>query len=144
MEKRWFELAPVPVRLIVGGGLAYHGYPKIFTADGHASFLHIMQEMGVPFPEVMAWVIGCLEFFGGLCLFTGMFVSLVGLLIVIEMAVNLIAALLNGGFPPPLNPNQPLPGYEQTLLYLFGAMALWIGGSGGFSITRLFVPRQAV
>ncbi len=38
MTKRWYELAPVPVRMIVGGGLAYHGYLKIFTADGHASF----------------------------------------------------------------------------------------------------------
>lgn len=144
MTKRWYELAPVPVRMIVGGGLAYHGYPKIFTAEGHASFLHIMQGMGVPFPELMSWVIGGLEFFGGLMLFSGTFVSLVALLIVIEMAVNLIMALLHGGFPPPLNPNQPLPGYEQTLLYLLGALALVIGGSGGFSITRVFVPRQTV
>ncbi len=51
MTKRWYELAPVPVRMIVGGGLAYHGYPKIFTADGHASFLYIMKGMGVPFPR---------------------------------------------------------------------------------------------
>jgi putative oxidoreductase len=144
MTRRWYELAPIPVRAIVGGGLAYHGYPKIFTADGHASFLYIMKGMGVPFPEFLSWVIGGLEFFGGLLLFSGTFVSLVALLIVIEMAANLITALLNGGFPPPLNPNQPLPGYEQTLLYLFGALALFIAGSGGFSVTRIFVPRQTV
>jgi putative oxidoreductase len=144
MPKRWYELAPVPVRLIVGGGLAFHGYPKIFTAEGHASFLHIMKGMGVPFPEFLSWAIGGLEFFGGLALLTGTFVSFVALLIVIEMAANLITALLNGGFPPPLNPNQPLPGYEQTLLYLLGALALFIGGSGGFSVTRIFVPRQSV
>jgi putative oxidoreductase len=144
VTKRWYELATDPVRLIVGGGLAYHGYPKIFTAEGHASFLHIMQGMGVPFPELMSWLIGALEFFGGLMLFSGTFVSLVALLIVIEMIGNLVMALLHGGFPPPLNPNQPLPGYEQTLLYLLGALALVIGGSGGFSITRVFVPRQTV
>ncbi|HEY0302496.1 MAG TPA: DoxX family protein [Rhizomicrobium sp.] len=141
MTKRWYEFAPVPVRMIVGGGLAYHGYPKLFTVDGHLSFLHIMQEMGVPFAEAASWLIAVLEFGGGLALFTGTFVVTVALLIVIEMTINLVSALVNGGFPPPLNPNQPLPGYEQTLLYLFGALALWLGGSGAVSITRMFVPR---
>ncbi len=69
-------------------------------------------------------MIGGLEFLGGLMLFSGTFVPLVALLIVIEMLANLITALINGGFPPPLNPNQPLPGYEQTLLYLLGRRGL--------------------
>ncbi|OAN67112.1 hypothetical protein A7X12_00320 [Sphingomonas sp. TDK1] len=132
------------MRIIVGGGLAYHGYPKIFTVSGHMSFLHIMQGMGVPFPEFLSWFVGALEFFGGLALFTGLLVSWFGLLIAIEMTINIASALMHGGFPPPLNPNQPLPGYEQSLLYLSGAVALWIGGSGGFSITRMVVPRPTV
>lgn len=143
MGKRWNDYAPVPIRLVFGGGFAYHGYPKIFTAEGHQSFLHIMQGMGVPFPEVMAWVIGGLEFFGGVLLMLGAFVFTVSALLVIELVINIITALVNGGFPPPLNPDQPLPGYENSLLYIAGLLALILGGAGAFSLTRLFVPKPS-
>ena len=141
MTKKWNELAPLPVRLIIGGGLAYHGYPKLFTAEGHASFLDIMKESGIPFPELTSWLVAILEFCGGLALFFGAFVVTVALLVSIELAINIIMAIVHGGFPPPLNPDQPLPGYEQSLLYFAGALALMIGGPGGWSVTRMFVPK---
>jgi len=144
MPKKWNEIAPISVRAAFGGGLAYHGFPKLFSAEGHASFVHIMQGFGVPMPEVAAWLIGILEFFGGLALIFGAFVVTVALMILIELAVNLTMALLHGGFPPPLNPNEPLPGYESSLLYMAGALALWIGGSGRLSVTRMFVPPPAL
>jgi uncharacterized membrane protein YphA (DoxX/SURF4 family) len=100
-----------------------------------------MQGIGVPFPVFFSWLVAVLEFCGGMALLLGFFVSAVAFLIVIEMVINLAAAVLHGGFPPPLNPSQPLPGYEQSLLYLAGAVALTLGGAGGVSITRLFVPR---
>ena len=143
MSKKWNEWAPVPIRLVFGGFLAYHGYPKVFTAAGHASFLHIMQQTGIPFPQVMAWVIGLLEFFGGLTIVLGAFVVTAATLIVIELSINIIMALINGGFPTPLNPNQPLPGYASSFLYICGFLALVIGGAGGFSLTRMVVPKPS-
>lgn len=141
--KRWNEYAPVLIRLVFGGGFMYHGYPKIFTADGHQSFLHIMEGMGVPFPNVMSWVIGGLEFFGGLFLVVGAFVVTMSVLLTIELTVNILIALFSGGFPPPLNPDQPLPGYESSFLYISGLLALILGGAGAFSLTRLFVPKPS-
>jgi putative oxidoreductase len=141
--KKWNEWAPVPIRLVFGGALAYHGYPKVFTAAGHASFLHIMEQMGVPLPQVMSWVIGLLEFFGGLTLVLGAFVVTASVLIVIELSINIIVALLRGGFPPPLNPNEPLPGYASSFLFICGLLALAIGGAGGFSLTRMVVPKRS-
>jgi len=143
MGKRWNDYAPILIRLVYGGGFAYHGYPKIFTADGHQSFLHIMEGMGVPFPNLMSWVIGCLEFFGGMFLILGILVVTTSVLLAIELTVNILMALAHGGFPPPLNPDQPLPGYENSLLYIAGMLALILGGSGAFSITRLFVPKPS-
>jgi putative oxidoreductase len=137
MTKKWNEWAPLPVRLVIGGGLTYHGYPKLFTADGHASFLHIMQGMHVPFPELASWLVAILEFGGGLCLLFGAFVVTVGLLIALEMVINLVTTFLQGGPPPPLNPNQPLPSNEQSFLYLAGALALWIGGAGTWSVDSM-------
>lgn len=140
MWKKWNEISPIPVRLVVGGGLAYHGFPKLFTSEGHTSFVHIMQGFGVPFPQLAAWLVGILEFFGGVALITGAFVVTASLLIFIELTINVVMATLQGGFPVPLNPNQPLPGYESSFLYMAGTLALFIGGSGRCSLTRMFVP----
>jgi putative oxidoreductase len=143
MFERWNEYAPIPVRLIFGGGLMYHGYPKIFTASGYANIVHIVEGIPVPFPHVVGALIGGLEFFGGLFLLVGAFVGTFATLFILELSGNILMQLIRGGAPPPLNPNQPLPGYENTLLYIVGSIALLIGGSGGFSVTRMFNPRPS-
>ena len=143
MSKRWNEVAPLPVRLIYGGGLMYHGYPKIFTADGYANIVHIVEGIPSPFPHVMAALIGGLEFFGGLALVIGAFVGTFATLFILELLSNIAMQLIRGGAPPPLNPNQPLPGYENTLLYIVGSITLLIGGAGGYSLTRMFNPRPS-
>jgi putative oxidoreductase len=143
MARRWNEIAPVPVRLIYGGGLMYHGFPKIFTADGYANIVHIVQGIPAPFPHLTAALIGGLEFFGGLSILVGAFVVTFSWLFLFELSANIVMQLVRGGAPPPLNPNQPLPGYENTLLYIAGALALLLGGAGGFSLTRMFNPRPS-
>lgn len=143
MERRWIEISSLPERLVFGFGFMFHGYPKLFTADGYANILHIMQQIPVPAPRFMAYVIGALEFFGGLALFSGTFVRTVSALFVIELIGNVMMQVIRGGAPPPLNPNQPLPGMENSLLYIAAALALWLGGSGGYSVTRIFVPRPS-
>ena len=141
--RRWNEIAPLPVRLIYGGGFMIHGYPKLFTPDGYANILFIMQQVGVPLPGLFAYIIGGLEFFGGVALLTGTFVRTFSLLFIIELISNMLMQIIRGGPPTPLNPDQPLPGIESSLLYLAASIALWIGGSGDFSVTRMFVPRPS-
>jgi len=51
--------------------------------------------------------------------------------------------LIRGGAPPPLIPDQHLPRIESSLLYLAAAVALFVGGAGAFSVTRMFVPRPS-
>src|SRR5262245_21922657 len=147
MARRWNEIAPLPVRLVFGGGFMFHGYPKIFTPDGYQNILHIVQQV-VPTSlawsaPYAAWGIGMLEFFGGLALVTGTFVGTVSLVFIIELVGNLVMQVIRGGPPQPLNPNQPLPGVESSLLYISASVALWIGGAGGYSITRMFVARPS-
>jgi putative oxidoreductase len=140
MFKRWNEIAPISIRLIYGGGLMYHGYPKIFTADGYANIVHVVQGIPAPFPHLVGALIGALEFFGGLALVIGAFVGTFATLFILELLSNVLMQLIRGGAPPPLNPNQPLPGYENTMLYIVGCIALLIGGAGGYSVTRMFNP----
>ena len=143
MTRKWNEWAPLPIRVVFGGFIMYHGYPKLFTAEGHASFLYMMEQAGVPLPHVTAWLVAILEFFGGLALVVGAFVVTASVLLVIELTINVAMALYHGGFPPPLNPDQPLPGYASSFLYICGLLALAIGGAGGFSLTRMVVPRPS-
>lgn len=153
MARRWNEIAPLPVRLVFGAGFMFHGYPKLFTPDGYQNILHIMQQ--IPPPDIMqhipaplfgllAYGIGGLEFFGGLALVTGTFVGTVSLLFILEISSNLLMQIIRpGGAPPPLNPTQPLPGIESSLLYIAASIALFVGGAGGYSVTRMFVPRPS-
>lgn len=128
------RLAPIPLRVVLGAALAYHGYPKLFSAEGRASFLKIMQESGVPNPRVAAILVGLLEFGGGLGILTGVFVRTLALAVFVELTINLAIAALRGNFAPPESGQQPLPAYETSLLYMAGLLALVILGAGAWSV----------
>jgi putative oxidoreductase len=143
MLKKWSQWAPIPIRIVLGLGLAYHGFPKLFSALGQASFISMLQSMGVPAPGLMVWVIGILEFGGGLLLFLGAFTEIVAAVIVVEIIINLGVALIRGGFPQPLPGQQPLPGVEVSLVYMAGLLAIMLTGAGVYSIDRMRSPSQA-
>ncbi len=70
--KQW---APLPLRLIIGFGFIYHGFPKI-SAEGHQTFVATLSRIHVPAPGLMAWVAGVVEFVGGIALILGIFVTI--------------------------------------------------------------------
>jgi putative oxidoreductase len=142
MISRWQHWAPIPIRLILGLGLVYHGYPKLFSAQGRASFLGIVEEMGLPEPRLSVFLIGVLEFGGGLLLIGGAFTTIVAAAIVIEIVINLCVAAVRGGFPQPLPGQQTLPGIETSLVYSAGLMALVLAGPGAWSIDRSGATRR--
>jgi putative oxidoreductase len=144
MKRTWSDHAPLPLRLMLGIGLAYHGFPKLFTAQGHDSFAGMLQGMGFPAAEPLAWAVGAFEFFGGLMLIAGAFTALIAALGVIEMAVAMFMVHLPAGFnfmnitgTGPAGPTFGMPGYEVNLLYIAGFLALVIGGAGALSVDRL-------
>jgi putative oxidoreductase len=143
MLRRWNEIAPLPVRIAFGGGFMLHGYSKLFTPDGYQNILYMMHQVPTPVPWLMAYVIGGLEFFGGLALVTGTCVGTVSVLFIVGIASNIAMQLVRGDAPQPLNPNQPFPGIESSLLCIAASIALFIGGAGGYSVTRMFVPRPS-
>jgi putative oxidoreductase len=123
-----YRFAPLPLRLVFGAALAYHGFPKLFSAEGHASFRKIMETSGVPNPELAAWLVGLLEFGGGLGIFFGLFVRGLALALFVELAINLGIAATRGSFAPPQAGGQPLPDYESSLLYMGALLSLIITG----------------
>src|SRR5919202_314912 len=123
--------APVPVRVVTGGGLAYHGFPKLFTRFGHENIVHLLRESGAPLPEIVAWPIGCLEFFGGLALVAGYRVRPGSALVFGMVGYNLFTELRRGGLPAPLPGGQPLPDTESSAFYGGRPPVPAVGRAGG-------------
>ena len=130
---KFAEWAPVPLRLIVGYGFMVHGYAKILK--GPERFVDIMQAIGVPAPELMAWATIVIELAGGLAILAGAFVPLVS----VPMAAILLVATLTVHLPHGFSSIKlqavtaagaqfGQPGYETDLLYLACLAALVLGG----------------
>ena len=143
MNRLWPDWAPLPLRLILGFGLMYHGFPKLFSSEGHAGFVGMLQGIGVPAPDLMAYVVGAVEFFGGLMIFVGAFVAVAAVLNIVNMLVAMFTVHLPNGFNfihitgmTESGPTFGMPGYEVNLLYIAGLAALLLGGAGAASVDR--------
>jgi len=139
---RLHGLAPLPLRLMLGFGFLFHGYPKLFTAEGNDSFVGMLTEMGAPVPALTAYLGGGLEFFGGILLILGVGVRVVSILGGVEMLLAIFMVYRPTGFDlmdvtrmttdgaTPLG----MAGFEVSLLYLAGFVSLVISGAGVLSL----------
>jgi putative oxidoreductase len=145
----WSKWAPLPLRLILGFGFVYHGFPKVSSTSGHERFAGMLQNMGIPEPNIMAWVVGIIEVVGGLALILGALVALASALLIINMLVAMITVHLPHGFSfmnmtgmTDGNPTFGMPGYEVNLLYIAGLLALMLGGAGACALDRQRASRH--
>ncbi|MFL6300251.1 MAG: DoxX family protein [Terriglobales bacterium] len=137
----------IPLRLMVGYGFLAHGWAKL--AKGPDSFAAILQAIGVPAPQWMAWLTIIVEIVGGLAVLTGVFIAWAS----IPMAVVLLSAMftvhLQYGFSSiklvavtAAGAQFGPPGYELDLLYLACLAALVIGGPGPSAIDRTLAGNE--
>jgi putative oxidoreductase len=135
---RW---APIPLRLIVGYGFMEHGFAKLSNVN---TFAAILRAIGVPDPQLMAWLTILTELFGGFAVILGALVPIVSL----PMAAVLLTAMFTVHLPygfssikliavTAAGPKFGPPGYEVALLYMACLAALVIGGSGPFAVDGL-------
>ena len=149
MKKEWSGWAPLPLRLIIGIGLLYHGLPKVFTAGGHQQFAGLLQQIAIPAPQLAAWLVGLVEIVGGLALLAGAFVTIAATLLIIHQLVAIFKVHLAAGFSfihitgmTNAGPQFGIPGYEVNLLYIAGLAALIAGGAGAVSFDRARAGRE--
>lgn len=142
--KAW---APIPLRLIVGFGFIAHGWAK--WSRGPSQFGKLLHQLGIPLPEITAWMVTLLEVFGGIAILTGAFVALVSIPLMVSMLVAMFTVHLKYGFSAintiGLTRDGPVfgpPGYEVALLYVAGLLALVLGGPGSFSLDSWLARRR--
>ncbi len=129
-------LAPLSytlVRVALGLILIPHGFAKLFLNDAvpaSRNFVHF----GWAYPLAWAYVIGALEFFGGIMLALGLFTRVIAAAIVVEMSVISFAVL----WP---NWSWGRRGMEYALFMGIVALAIFFRGGGRWSVDNL-MPKE--
>jgi putative oxidoreductase len=140
------EWGILPVRMMVGFGFAAHGYAKLSRGPEH--FAIILHALGIPLPQLTAWVTSLIELTGGICVMAGAFVVPLSLPLAIVMltamfgvhfqygfsSIRLKAVTASGAEFGPV-------GYEINLLYIAGLASLALVGAGRLSVDRLLSAR---
>lgn len=135
---RW---APLPLRLMVGGGFIQHGVAKWIHCP--SNFAGILQALHVPHPQLMALLTIATEILGGSAVLLGAFIPFAAVPMTIVLLVAIFTVHLPNGsssirlkavtagkaqFGP--------PGYECDLLYIAGILSLVLSGPGPLALTR--------
>lgn len=148
MRKEWAAWGPFVLRVIVGIGFVYHGFPKLFSGPGHQMTVGMLTNIGIPLPELASWVVGIVEFFGGLALIAGAFVTVAGGLLAIDMLVAIFTAhpvysFVNIIGMTESGPQFGFPGWEVPLVYFGALVALILGGPGAWSVDGMRAVRAS-
>ena len=113
------------LRVFLGAALMTHGIPKMF--GGLSGFTEGVAGMGIPFPQVLAFLAAFAESFGALFLLLGLLTRPMAFMIVCTMGVAVFSA--HGG--------QPFAKQEMAWLYLVPALMFMLKGSGKWSLDFL-------
>ncbi len=131
------DLASLSLRLAVGVVLAYHGWLKVGDVSGFAGFV---DSLGIPAPDLMAYVVTYLELLGGIALIVGVATRYVAGLFVIEMVFTIALVKLDVG----LIASEGGVGAELDLLILAIALSLVLTGAGRWSVDPLLTEHATV
>jgi len=125
---RLADLGPLLMRVGLGATFAYHGWLKL--DGGVDSFAGFLDSLGVPLPDLVAWLQIVAEGIGGLLLVAGLFTRLVTLPLIgimvgaILLVKDQLGFIVEGG----------APGFSYETVLLAGLLGLLFMGPGRFSV----------
>lgn len=119
--------------LRVTAGIIYvaHGLPKfgLMGGKGQAALAGYLGSIGVPLPQVSAFLVASSEVFGGALIIVGFLTRLASLTHVVAMLVAVFVVHWSNGLMGD-------GGYQWALLLLAGSLCLLLDGAGRLSIDR--------
>lgn len=119
------------LRVLMGAGMAYHGYGKLFQGD-ISQMAAGVGKMGFPQPEIFAWAAALSEFLGGILVAMGLFTRTAALFIFVTMTVAAFVA----------HAKDPLQVKELALAYWTISGALVLMGGGGISLDSMLFNKK--
>lgn len=117
------------LRVFIGAAMMTHGCAKLF--GGMEQFTGFVTSLGVPAPQVMAYLAALSESLGALLLAIGLLTRPAAFMIICTMSVAVFGAL--GG--------QPFAKQELAWLYLVPALMFLLKGAGKWSLDY-FISRK--
>jgi len=136
------RLEGIPIllaRIVLGLGFAQTGYGKLFK--NHDGVVTFFTSLGIPAPGLNAWVVGGVEFFGGLFLIVGLLTRAWAL----PMAFAMLVATLTSTLPDLHKDGKGILDALLSVEVLTMVMLLWLvfSGPGPFSVDRLLAKKLA-
>jgi putative oxidoreductase len=119
------------IRFVTGAMLVPHGWRKFVDPGTRKSVIDLFHKLGLEPAVITFWVVGSIEFFGGIMLAIGLFTRPVALAIAVEMMVISFDVFWPNGYFAGGR------GYEHTLLWGLIALAIAARGGGQRSADRL-------
>ena len=128
---RYRNLGLLVARGIPGVIFLYHGYQKFDGGiDGVSGFL---DSLGVPIPDVLAYVLTFGELIGGALLILGLLTRFVALYFIVEMILAIILVKMDVGLIAPMGGGA---GAELDLALISAMAAVATCGPGTLSVDR--------
>ena len=129
----------LPLRIVIGFGFAAHGYAKL--SRGPSNFGMILDALGVPMPNLLAWATAVIELLGGFSIMIGACLVPVSLLLGLIMLTAMYKVHLQYGFSSIRLKSITTSGaefgpigYEINLLYIVGLITLVLSGPSRLSL----------
>ena len=117
------DLALLLLRIGVGVIFIVAGWGKITGMEGTQNFFG---NIGIPLPELMAWVVALIEFLGGILILIGYKVQIPAILLAIIMLVAILLVKLSG--------DNIFRGLRLELMLMLTSLAVAMLGTGKYSL----------
>lgn len=127
---RLSALAPLVLRLAIGGVMGYHGIQKL--TGGLAGVEEMFRMFQVPAPAATAAAVTAIEIIAGFALLVGVGTRLAAA----ALALVLLGAIVFVKSDLGIISSQPMPGAELDIALLAGLVALILLGPGPLSADR--------
>jgi len=115
------------MRFVTGAILVPHGIQKVFNAPIDRYVTNIGGK-GIPFPELLAYLVFFTESVGAICLAIGLFTRIAAAMVGIQMLVIVFLFQWQYGY------FWTSRGYEFALMWALLCVAIWFRGGGRYSV----------
>jgi putative oxidoreductase len=124
--------APLVVRVLAGVIMAAHGWQKL--QGGPSGFGQALAGLGVPLPQLMAYVVTLVELIGGVLLIVGLLSRLAALLLTIDLVMAILLIKVNIGLLSPTDGSGV--GAELELALIAGFLVVLLAEPGRLSVDQ--------